>query len=113
MKGFRRPAGGQPWQTNYATTWAYPLTRTFPRGTWHGMRQPPLPEDHTNTPIQHAKYGRTYTLSVTVTVITTHALPMTTHIHITTCSVPLSTLTTAAYHINYRTPVAQYTVRPL
>ena len=56
MKGFRRPAGGQPWQTNCATTWRLPAPRSFPGGAWHGVRQPPLPEDHTNTRIQHANY---------------------------------------------------------
>ena len=57
MKGFRRPAGGQPWQTNCATTWRLPTpSRSFPGGAWHGVRQPPLPEGHTNTRIQHANY---------------------------------------------------------
>ena len=74
MKGFRRPAGERitpPRREEDEPRWAvsdshgrlitqrhgaYPLTRTFPRGAWHGMRQPPLPEDHTNTRIQHANY---------------------------------------------------------
>ena len=35
MKGFRRPAGGQPWQTNFATTWRLPTPRSSHRHPRH------------------------------------------------------------------------------
>ena len=62
MKGSARLRGPQradshvPWLTNSATTWRLPTPRSFPGGAWHGVRQPPPPEGHTNTRIQHANY---------------------------------------------------------
>ena len=62
MKGLARlrgPAGGQPCAVaNYLrNNMALTHSQVFPRrGTWHGVRQPPLPEGHTNIRIQHANY---------------------------------------------------------